>query len=201
MEHQFDELAKALAEGMSRREALRRVGGGLAAALLVSLGWSREAWGETRAACKSLCAGLKGKHGNQCISVCMSCSSASCVTGSPGAKTCLHCTGGKICSNGTCECPLTLSPCDGGCVDTATDTYNCGACASDGGAVCGGNQLCVAGSCICGQNATKCGSGCCPLGWDSCITYTAPGLECPNSLVCEKYDPSSGWTFRQCPVY
>jgi hypothetical protein len=38
MEHQFDELAKALAEGMSRREVLSRVGGVLAGGVLALLG-------------------------------------------------------------------------------------------------------------------------------------------------------------------
>jgi hypothetical protein len=38
MASRFDELAKALAGGISRREALRRMGAGLAATLLASLG-------------------------------------------------------------------------------------------------------------------------------------------------------------------
>jgi hypothetical protein len=37
MEHQFDELAKALAGGLSRREALRLVSGGLVGAALTLL--------------------------------------------------------------------------------------------------------------------------------------------------------------------
>jgi hypothetical protein len=40
MAHRFDELAKALAEGMSRREALRRVGGGLVGVILAVFGAS-----------------------------------------------------------------------------------------------------------------------------------------------------------------
>src|SRR5438046_840669 len=35
---QFDELSKALANGLSRREALRRLGGGLLGAALAALG-------------------------------------------------------------------------------------------------------------------------------------------------------------------
>jgi hypothetical protein len=45
MGNHFDELAKRMAGGMSRREALRRLGGGLAGALLASLGFGR-AWGQ-----------------------------------------------------------------------------------------------------------------------------------------------------------
>ena len=38
MDKQFDELSKSLAEGVSRREALRKFGIGLAGILLASLG-------------------------------------------------------------------------------------------------------------------------------------------------------------------
>jgi hypothetical protein len=41
MTHLFDELAKALAEEVSRREALRLVGGGLVGAVLTVLGLGR----------------------------------------------------------------------------------------------------------------------------------------------------------------
>jgi hypothetical protein len=42
----FNELAKALAEGASRREALRRMGGGLVTSLLACIGLQRLAWGQ-----------------------------------------------------------------------------------------------------------------------------------------------------------
>src|SRR5437868_9401532 len=41
MENSFDELSKALAGGISRREAFRRAGGLLAGAMLASLGLER----------------------------------------------------------------------------------------------------------------------------------------------------------------
>ena len=44
MDKQFDELSKSLAEGLSRREALRKFGIGLAAVLLAALGLSSRAW-------------------------------------------------------------------------------------------------------------------------------------------------------------
>lgn len=43
MEHRFDQLAKDLFRGLSRREALRRLGGTLAGGLFDSLGLDR-AW-------------------------------------------------------------------------------------------------------------------------------------------------------------
>jgi hypothetical protein len=53
MAHQFDELAKALAEGVSRREALRRIGPGVVGAVLASLGMGR-AWAQSPQ-CRAYC--------------------------------------------------------------------------------------------------------------------------------------------------
>lgn len=43
MDKQFDQLSKSLAEGVSRREALRKFGIGLAGALLAAVGLSSKA--------------------------------------------------------------------------------------------------------------------------------------------------------------
>lgn len=55
MAHQFDELAKALARGLSRRELLSRLAGGIAGGLLGSLGFGRlsisPAWADEMADC------------------------------------------------------------------------------------------------------------------------------------------------------
>ena len=50
MENKFDALAKALADSVSRREALSRLGGGLAGLLLTALGGER-AWGAADNGC------------------------------------------------------------------------------------------------------------------------------------------------------
>src|SRR5688500_17413165 len=70
MAHQFDELSKALASGVPRREVLKRFGGGLVGAVLASLGVGQAsaapnqcavtcsvifAPGPARAACKQAC--------------------------------------------------------------------------------------------------------------------------------------------------
>jgi hypothetical protein len=44
--HAFDDLARALTEALPRREALRRLGGGLAATMLASLGLHKVVWGQ-----------------------------------------------------------------------------------------------------------------------------------------------------------
>jgi hypothetical protein len=46
MEHRFDAQAKALADSVSRREALARLGGGVAGLLLATFGSGR-AWSQT----------------------------------------------------------------------------------------------------------------------------------------------------------
>jgi hypothetical protein len=61
MENRFDDLAKAMAGGMSRREALRAVGGGLFGAVLASLGL--KAWGAP--ALNSYCEKCHPLHGER----------------------------------------------------------------------------------------------------------------------------------------
>src|SRR5262245_9772536 len=53
----FDALAKAIASGVSRRDALRRIAGSLAGAVLASLGLGKKAWSGPTAnsQCQSFC--------------------------------------------------------------------------------------------------------------------------------------------------
>jgi hypothetical protein len=68
MTHQFDELATALAKGVSRREALRKVGGGLVAVVLASLGLPAKAAGPNPC-CKDICHGSGAKNAS-CVKFC-----------------------------------------------------------------------------------------------------------------------------------
>jgi hypothetical protein len=78
MEHRFDELAKALALGQTRRQALRRIGGSLSGALLASLGLGK-VWGAPPiTTCPGYCRsiGIDPGHGNafgKCVSNCSNC--------------------------------------------------------------------------------------------------------------------------------
>jgi hypothetical protein len=146
----FDQLARLLAGELPRREALRRIGGGLAGAVLASLGLGK-VWGQAPSECEGYCRARidprrsRGAFGS-CVSSCQDClrhGGALCGASStgggiiccPSGQTCQGghclagcsppCTGGKVCVNGNCECPMTLAACGDVCVDTATDPTNC----------------------------------------------------------------------------
>jgi hypothetical protein len=75
MEHRLDTLAKTLSGTLSRRESIRRLGIGLGAAVLVSLGLRAEA--AEGDSCGKLCAeccvknlGLRGRELAECIQAC-----------------------------------------------------------------------------------------------------------------------------------
>lgn len=129
MEHRLDELAKALAGGMSRREALRRVGG-LMGAVLASLGLGRTAWSAPAPNCVQFCkdCGISPSNGvafGQCVSSCAKCQ-------------------GKGRTN-FCDCPTAASPdvpcChdDEACCPSRGVRYIC----CEPGLVCSGADACT----------------------------------------------------------
>src|SRR5262249_8270982 len=65
----FDQLARDLAAGLSRREALRRLGGGLVATLLAGLSLD-QAWGQSTGACAQFCTSIfpPGQARGRCTS-------------------------------------------------------------------------------------------------------------------------------------
>jgi hypothetical protein len=80
---------------------------------------------------------------------------------------------GIVCREGTTPCGL-------GCVDTANDARNCGAC----GAACGASQECVSGTCQCTTGTTRCGAACVVLDSDA-RHCGACGRACADGQVCE----------------
>ncbi len=92
------------------------------------------------------------------------------------------CTGGQICSSGSCQATSTCTAprmvCDGACVNTRTDIENCGSC----GRACPGGQFCNAGTCM----ATT-------------STCTAPRIACDGTCVDTRTDGANcGSCGRAC---
>ncbi|MFT3712682.1 MAG: hypothetical protein QM817_33955 [Archangium sp.] len=88
--------------------------------------------------------------------------------------------------------PTPCTECGGVCVDTQTDTANCGSC----GNACAGGTACRAGVCVatCGPGLTLCGNACVdartnPANCGSC------GTQCASDQVC-----SNGTCGTVCPA-
>lgn len=163
----FDELARDLAQGLSRREALRRLGVGLGTAALAATGvipaWAAKPGGSGggpgcpagQVKCKGKCVNTQTDAGN-----CGACGTV--------------CPAGQTCSNGHC-CPAGQTYCGGACMNLSADVNNCGAC----GHICpGGNPN---GSPIC-QNGT-CGFTCyspyyITCGSSSCVNVLTDASNC-----------------------
>ena len=211
--HHFDDMAKALASGLTRRRALRRVGGGLAGALLGSLGLGR-AWGQapTPKNCADYCKnflGIRPGGGDaygKCVSNC-----ATCLDG-----------GGTACGADAC-CAAGQGCCNGSCTDLTT-TSNCGECgrvcpaddcraATCTNGICGTTPTNEGGSCyngvgtchngVCGGGGGVCGEFCDvffsnPCGDNGChCLTTVEGIDvCFNLTICGQACTSSA----DCPV-
>jgi len=140
-EHSFDHLARGLASGsVSRKQALKLVGGALLGGVLTSL--PGVAWAvpksdkqppgqspppppppptESPPPPPPGCAEDQDDCNGTCVDV---------LTDVKNCGYCQHtCPAGYSCVDGLCEpCPAGQILCDSGCVDPSTDNYNCGGC-------------------------------------------------------------------------
>lgn len=89
------------------------------------------------------------------------------------------CTGGKVCSGGVCQCPLSQLACGGVCIDLQNDRLNCGSC----GKTCTAGFGCSVGACGCALSETQCGSSCVNLQIDP-KNCGACGKACGLAQVC-----------------
>lgn len=72
------------------------------------------------------------------------------------------------------DCPVSLSSCDGDCVDLRSDPLHCGAC----GEACAADAQCVSGSCL---EARSCPSGlelCSEEGIEQCVDVRTSDFHC-----------------------
>ena len=94
---------------------------------------------------------------------------------------------GSICQGGTCACPGSTTLCGGNCIDTKTDSRDCGGCAGHGGQACPSAQSCVSGACVCSNGGTLCGSVCTNTQTDPTHCGGCPGQGgqvCPPHVEC-----------------
>jgi stigma-specific protein Stig1 len=184
----IDDVARALARGTSRRTALRRIGGGLAAIGLTFL-VPKPAEADDVPGNPGPCAppkvGVCHNTGSATNPVVFTCVAASAVPahvtnhddGLLGdlnncSKCGDKCSRGQACCNGKCtplnttdncgkcgdKCPAGQGCCNGACTPLNT-TANCGTC----GNKCPDGQICESGKCVCPSSAPDfCGDKCLP---------------------------------------
>jgi len=172
MSEAFDQLAKMVAGGRTRRGVLKSIGGLLAGVFLAGFaGKARadddedegELTKELNKACKDYCAGCPRKPGGvhgHCIERCKK-----FFLNNPTGKLCGTCTATQAfagCATGASCC--TPAGVNAFCTNTGTDVLNCGAC----GNVCPTTKpACCSGACTntqtdnnnCGTCGTVCATG------------------------------------------
>src|SRR5262245_48564787 len=109
MAEHFDELTKALASGVSRRDALKRFVGGVLGGLFAAVGLSKTAGaqGNSQNTCPAYCRSLGIDPGNgnafgKCVSNCAKCREGGGTA--CGASGCCH--GNEACTPATSTCAV-----------------------------------------------------------------------------------------------
>jgi len=171
----IDDISRIVASPVSRRQAIRLVGGALGGAVLASLGLGT--------ASRPLSAAQRCTHGQKsCGGKCYR-SDYTCCAGTLG------CPEGQKCCVSTC-CAQNQTCCNGTCCAQNQPCCN-GTCCTRGQTCCNG-ICCAAGQCAgMGSRAV-----CCPVGQEVCGTETiptccAPGYVCCGNHKCYKRSPSA----------
>jgi hypothetical protein len=99
------------------------------------------------------------------------------------------CTGGQLCDNGACVCPIYQSFCNGQCIPTTSDPHNCGGC----GISCTGGTACSGGVCAatCMAGLVACNGACVDLGADNGNCGKC-GNACPSGQGCATDQSGTG---------
>jgi hypothetical protein len=198
-ESRLDVLARGLAAGMSRREALRAGGAALiGAAMITPADAVAKLTGHCphgRVHCHGKCCPKgevclppkhKGgtrrcgcpKHHTRCAGKCVDTKSNVHNCGACGHS----CGAGQTCTGGVCTgCPAGMVSCSGVCVTLASDHQNCGAC----GHACASVEVCASGKCAsqCPAGMSDC-SGSCVNVMTDVANCGSCGHHCPTNATC-----------------
>jgi len=195
----FDEIAKALAAGASRRTVVRRLFAGIAGVGLTTA--TGTATGAAPSDCNVFCADQPGARGAQCRQTCKKCTdgpASLCFDSSTNSFSCkdmqadpLNCGGCdniceapfSACANGSCVCPAGTVLCGGDCIGTCgfgevfiEALCECRDCSLLGGR-CSDETTCPVGGAV-----DTCQNGCC------CVSAGSLSLGCtpntPQPLCC-----------------
>ena len=209
-QHRFDDLTKTLADGATRRSALKTLAGGAAGALAVLLGRPAAAApppgkGPSKSECcppeaPLLCGGLT------CVECCadtdceagLSCFQGTCQTVATGAcPVATTCPAGQpniqYCDDPNCFCIQTV---DGTTACLPPMSVGSGSCTSS--ADCGAGAICVADPCgsIPGQvcySQGSCGTGACGAETEVCTPSSDDTQgSCCTGLVCNTAESGLG---------
>lgn len=165
----FDEVTKSMAEGVPRRQAMRRVLGVVLGAVTGILGLSQGALaGSVKSVCNQFCVThFNNSHDvNVCKTICQQCPSVTMLCGSNNRIDTLTC-----CTSGKC--------CGGNCTDLTSDQNNCGGC----GVVCPGVTHCINGVCSCPFGSSPCYNPTTGVGY--CANLTSDSNNCGGcGVVC-----------------
>ncbi len=103
-----------------------------------------------------------------------------------------QCQGGKICKEGRCLCPKTMTECSGICVDLQKNNQHCGQC----GHRCLAAENCVQGRCefVCPKGQTFCNNQCFDLK-TSFFNCGRCGHVCESNEFCQ-----NGQCVQACPA-
>ena len=184
MDNRFDVMSKLLAEGIPRREALRRFGGLFGGALL-AVGWGSrtKAGTSSDSLCAQFCQGADDPE--ECLELCQECGGPRFFC-TPNSESC--CRTGNCC-DGTCcgtlpeaqtvppavcchhKCCFFPHTCcqnvyGGICTNLKTDPRNCGTCGNLCFSITGAAVVCCNGNC-CDVGELCCDNSCTDVSSDS----------------------------------
>lgn len=177
-DERFDAVTRAAAEGVSRRQIMRMLAGGLAGGtLLTGLSASR-ARGAGRA-CVEQCRFLTGRQRGDCLRTCNSCTAR-------GGQMCLGGTGAICCESDADCCNSNVGqvccPAGSHCCIGRNGNLSCCPDSTE----CCGNQCCAPGQCC--ETGLPFSVVCCPPGETCCFDPDeGPGLN-----RCGTIDPATG---------